>query len=276
MVTVGGPLPAGGGSTPCWLAATSADGFVAADTRADEPPRSSSPPVPPACPRAWSTHGQFQAQVDCCARPFDLAPGAVNMPTFRPPPVRSGAGPDQRDPDMDPTRFRRARRPGENSSPRSSATASACCSAPPALLDTLSRRAAHGLGAAGVRRVMSAAHRWRRPSRSACASAWSPRRVFTPYGARTPARGGDREPRGAGRHAHRRRTRRRHLRGRPLAANTARIIGIDDAPIATWSDDAAGSADGAVGESPWSAPPPRRFTTRGQQARHWRRSNPGR
>ena len=250
VVTVGGPYGFGGQRLDALLAATSADGFVAADTRADELAAilftSGSTGVPKG---VEYTHGQFQAQVDLLREAFDLAPGAVNMPTFPPFALFDPAlGLTSVIPDMDPTRPARV-------DPLKLIAAIerygvGVLFGSPALLDTLSRHAvAHGLVLRGVRRVMSAGAPVAPAILQRLRQCLEPEaRVYTPYGAteclpvaviesrevlddtRTATE------RGAG-----------TCVGRPLAANTVRIMRIDDAPIATWSD-ALLAAPGAVGE----------------------------
>jgi acyl-CoA synthetase (AMP-forming)/AMP-acid ligase II len=256
VVTVGGPFGFGGRTLASLLAQTPRATFETAATQADELAAilftSGSTGVPKG---VEYTHGHFVAQVDLLREAFELAPGAVNMPTFPPFALFDPAlGLTSVIPDMDPTRPARA-------DPRKLIAAIErfgvnMLFGSPALLDTLSRHCErHGVVLRAVERVMSAGApvspailaRMR-----ACLPATA--KVFTPYGATEclpVAVIESREvlddtraatERGAG-----------TCVGKPLVANTVRIIRIDDAPLAAWSDELL-VADGVVGEITVSGP----------------------
>ena len=239
VVTVGGPFGFGGTTLAALLATHAPQRFAAAATAADELAAilftSGSTGVPKG---VEYTHGNFMAQVTLLREAFELAPGAVNMPTFPPFALFDPAlGLTSVIPDMDPTRPAQAdpvkliaaiERYGVN-----------MLFGSPALLDTLSRHCQrHGIVLRGVTRVMSAGAPMS-PTTLArlCACLPPMAKVFTPYGATEclpVAVVESRElledtraatERGAG-----------TCVGKPLDANTVRIIGIDDAPIPHWSD----------------------------------------
>jgi acyl-CoA synthetase (AMP-forming)/AMP-acid ligase II len=184
------------------------------------------------------THANFLAQVDLIRAAFGIEPGEVDLPTFPPFALFDpGLGMTSVIPDMDPTR------PG-SADPRKlvgAIQAHGCTTlfGSPALLDNLTRHAqAHQLQLPSVRRVLSAgapvrpevverAYRMLPPDAT----------VWTPYGAteclpvaviegREILRVRARTDEGGG-----------ICVGRPLPANTVRVIRIDDGEIAQWSDD---------------------------------------
>jgi acyl-CoA synthetase (AMP-forming)/AMP-acid ligase II len=250
VVAVGGPFGFGGSRLNALLAAVPDAPFVAADTRPDELAAilftSGSTGVPKG---VEYTHGQFVAQVELLREAFDLQPGAVNMPTFPPFALFDPAlGLTSVIPDMDPTRPAKAD-PAKLIAAMERYGVSLLFGSP-ALLDTLSRYAeARGKVLTGLRRVMSAGapvsprilERLRR-----CLPGEA--KVFTPYGATECLPVSTIESRevlddtraaterGAG-----------TCVGRPLSANTVRIVRIDDAPITQW-DDALMVPPGDVGE----------------------------
>ncbi|MEO8672986.1 MAG: fatty acid CoA ligase family protein [Tahibacter sp.] len=194
-------------------------------------------------------HRHFVAQVSLLGDAFRIAPGMVNMPTFPPFALFDPAlGSTSVIPDMDPTR------PARADPARLAATVARygvdMLFGSPALLDTLSRHCVeHGVVLDGVRIAISAgapmsARVLERVRRCLPPDA----QVYTPYGATECLPVSVVESRellgaaraltesGAG-----------TCVGRVLAANRVRIIAIDDAPIAEWSDERLAAA-GAVGE----------------------------
>jgi len=249
VVTVGGFFGFGGSTLEALLKSTPVAAFQAADTRADELAAilftSGSTGVPKG---VEYTHGHFAAQIELLREAFDLQPGAVNMPTFPPFALFDPAlGLTSVIPDMDPTR------PASADPVKLIAAMErydvGTLFGSPALLDTLSRYCETHHDLLRVTRVMSAGAPVS-PRSLARMYACLPddAKVFTPYGATeclpvSVIEGREvlndtraATERGAG-----------TCVGRPLAANTVRIIGIDDAPIATWSE-AHLVAAGTVGE----------------------------
>ena len=249
VVTVGGFFGFGGSTLEALLKSTPVAAFQAADTRADELAAilftSGSTGVPKG---VEYTHGHFAAQIELLREAFDLQPGAVNMPTFPPFALFDPAlGLTSVIPDMDPTR------PASADPVKLIAAMErydvGTLFGSPALLDTLSRYCETHHDLLRVTRVMSAGAPVS-PRILARMYACLPddAKVFTPYGATeclpvSVIEGREvlndtraATERGAG-----------TCVGRPLAANTVRIIGIDDAPIATWSE-AHLVAAGTVGE----------------------------
>ena len=249
VVTVGGFFGFGGKTLDALLASTPVAPFEAADTRADELAAilftSGSTGVPKG---VEYTHGHFAAQIELLREAFDLQPGAVNMPTFPPFALFDPAlGLTSVIPDMDPTRPATA-------NPLKLIAAMerfdvTMLFGSPALLDTLSRHCEAHRTLLRATRVMSAGAPVS-PAILARMHACLPdeAKIFTPYGATeclpvSVIEGREvlndtraATERGAG-----------TCVGRPLAANTVRIIGIDDAPIATWSDERLVAA-GTIGE----------------------------
>ena len=182
-------------------------------------------------------HRQFLAQVELLRDAFALQPGHVNMPTFPPFALFDPAlGSTSVIPDMDPTRPAKA-------DPRKLVAAIErygvdMLFGSPALLDTLSRHCEReGVRLPTLRRVISAGA----PVAPAILARLKPwldpaAEIYTPYGAteclplaviESAELLGDtraQTERGAG-----------TCVGRPLAANTVRVIAIDDEPIADWS-----------------------------------------
>lgn len=244
VVAVGGPFGWGGQRLQQLRDAVPAASFTAAQTRPDELAAilftSGSTGVPKG---VEYLHRHFLAQVDLLRDAFALSPGHVNMPTFPPFALFDPAlGSTSVIPDMDPTR-------PASADPRKLVAAIArhgvdMLFGSPALLDTLSRHCErHGVRLPTLRRVISAGA----PVAPAILARLRPwldpaAEIYTPYGAteclplaviesaellqETRAA----TERGAG-----------TCVGRPLAANTVRIIAITDEPIADWS---------AVGELP--------------------------
>ncbi|MDC8014172.1 fatty acid CoA ligase family protein [Tahibacter soli] len=250
VVSVGSRFGWGGRTLDALRAETSPDGFAPAATRADELAAilftSGSTGVPKG---VEYRHRHFLAQVDLLREAFAIAPGRVNMPTFPPFALFDPAlGSTSVIPDMDPTR-------PASADPRKLIAAIErygvdMLFGSPALLDTLSRHCErHGVVLGSLRIVISAGApvpqavlaRLRRCLDDAA-------RIYTPYGATeclplavVESRELLSETRqatesGAG-----------TCVGRPLAANTVRIIAIDDAPIADWSQ-VRQLAAGEVGE----------------------------
>lgn len=248
-VTVGGRLAWGGQRLDTLRAAVPAQRLDAAPTQADELAAilftSGSTGVPKG---VEYLHRHFLAQVELLREAFALAPGLVNMPTFPPFALFDPAlGSTSVIPDMDPTR-------PASADPRKLVAAIErygvdMLFGSPALLDTLSRHCAqHGLRLPGLRRVISAGA----PVAPAILARLRPlldddAGIYTPYGAteclplaviesRELLQERARTEAGAG-----------TCVGRPLAANTVRIIAITDAPIADWSE-VAELPPGTVGE----------------------------
>jgi acyl-CoA synthetase (AMP-forming)/AMP-acid ligase II len=195
------------------------------------------------------THANFLAQVDLIRAAFAIAPGEIDLPTFPPFALFDpGLGMTSVIPDMDPTRPAQA-------DPRKliAAIDTHSCSTmfgSPALLDTLARHAeATGTRLRSLRRVISAGAPVR-PDIVERAYRMLPddATIWTPYGATeclpvaviegreilAVGRPGTDSGRGI-------------CVGRPLAANTVRVIAIDDGPIPRWSD-ALLLPQGEVGE----------------------------
>jgi olefin beta-lactone synthetase len=238
VVTVGGPFGWGGQRLQRLRDAVPPRAFEAAATRPDELAAilftSGSTGVPKG---VEYLHRHFLAQVELLRDAFALRPGHVNMPTFPPFALFDPAlGSTSVIPDMDPTRPAAA-------DPRKLVAAIErygvdMLFGSPALLDTLSRHCErHGVRLAGLRRVISAGA----PVAPAILARLRPwldpaAEIYTPYGAteclplaviesaellsetRVPTENG------AG-----------TCVGRPLAANTVRIIAISDDAIADWS-----------------------------------------
>ncbi len=238
VVTVGGPFGWGGQRLQSLREATPANAFIPAATRPDELAAilftSGSTGVPKG---VEYLHRHFLAQVKLLRDAFALQPGHVNMPTFPPFALFDPAlGSTSVIPDMDPTR-------PASADPRKLVAAIErfgvdMLFGSPALLDTLSRHCErHGVRLPGLRRVISAGA----PVAPAILARLRPwldpaAEIYTPYGATeclplaviesaellhdTRAQ----TERGAG-----------TCVGRPLAANTVRIIAITDEAIADWS-----------------------------------------
>lgn len=238
VVTVGGPFGWGGQRLARLRAAVPAQGFAAAATRPDELAAilftSGSTGVPKG---VEYLHRHFLAQVELLRDAFALQPGHVNMPTFPPFALFDPAlGSTSVIPDMDPTR-------PASADPRKLVAAIEhygvdMLFGSPALLDTLSRHCEReGVRLPTLRRVISAGA----PVAPAILARLKPwldpaAEIYTPYGAteclplaviESAELLGDtraQTERGAG-----------TCVGRPLAANTVRVIAIDDEPIADWS-----------------------------------------
>ena len=239
VVTVGGPFGWGGQRLQQLRDAVPTHApFTAAATRPDELAAilftSGSTGVPKG---VEYLHRHFLAQVDLLREAFALQPGHVNMPTFPPFALFDPAlGSTSVIPDMDPTR-------PASADPRKLVAAIErygvdMLFGSPALLDTLSRHCErHGVRLDGLRRVISAGA----PVSPAILARLRPwldpaAEIYTPYGATEclplaviesaellhDTRNAT--ERGAG-----------TCVGRPLAANTVRIIAISDEPIADWS-----------------------------------------
>lgn len=238
VVTVGGPFGWGGQRLQTLRDAIPVRPFEAAMTRPDELAAilftSGSTGVPKG---VEYLHRHFLAQVELLRDAFALRPGHVNMPTFPPFALFDPAlGSTSVIPDMDPTR-------PANADPRKLVAAIErfgvdMLFGSPALLDTLSRHCErHGVRLPGLRRVISAGA----PVAPAILARLRPwldpaAEIYTPYGATeclplaviesaellndTRAQ----TERGAG-----------TCVGRPLAANTVRIIAITDEAVADWS-----------------------------------------
>lgn len=238
VVTVGGPFGWGGQRLQALRDAIPVRPFEAAMTRPDELAAilftSGSTGVPKG---VEYLHRHFLAQVELLRDAFALHPGHVNMPTFPPFALFDPAlGSTSVIPDMDPTR-------PASADPRKLVAAIErfgvdMLFGSPALLDTLSRHCErHGVRLPGLRRVISAGA----PVAPAILARLRPwldpaAEIYTPYGATEClplAVIGSAEllndtraqtERGAG-----------TCVGRPLAANTVRIIAITDEAIADWS-----------------------------------------
>lgn len=248
-VTVGGRFGWGGMRLDA-LRTRAADHCITAPTRGDELAAilftSGSTGVPKG---VEYLHRHFAAQVDLLREGFALQPGHVNMPTFPPFALFDPAlGSTSVIPDMDPTR------PASADPRKLVATIERygvdMLFGSPALLDTLSRHCEReGVMLPSLRRVISAGA----PVSPAilarlrnCLDAQA--QVYTPYGATECLPLAIIESRellkdtraatesGAG-----------TCVGRPLPANTVRIIAIDDEPIAQWSE-VQETAAGVVGE----------------------------
>ncbi len=249
VVTIGRRWGWGGTTLAALRAATPAGPFAVAATTPDDLAAilftSGSTGVPKG---VEYRHRHFAAQVELLRAAFALEPGTLNMPTFPPFALFDPAlGLTSVIPDMDPTR------PAAADPQKLVATLArfgvGTLFGSPALLDTLSRHCAkHGIVLHGVTRVISAGApvapailaRMR-----ACLDDGVP--LFTPYGATEclpvsviESHGllalRERTEAGAG-----------TCIGRPLAANTVRVIRIDDAAIGEWSDDLP-VPTGTVGE----------------------------
>ena len=194
------------------------------------------------------THRNFLSQVELIREAFGIRAGEVDLPTFPPFALFDpGLGMTSVIPDMDPTR-------PASADPRRLIDAlerHRCTTmfGSPALLENLARHAQdNAVQLGGLQRVISAGAPVR-PDVVERAYRMLPRdaRIWTPYGAteclpvaviegreilalrdRTDAGGGI-------------------CVGRPLACNLVRVIRIDDAEIAEWSDDLLVPA-GAIGE----------------------------
>lgn len=248
-ITVGGRFRWGGVLLDA-LRARAAERFTTAATRGDELAAilftSGSTGVPKG---VEYLHRHFAAQVELLREGFALQPGHVNMPTFPPFALFDPAlGSTSVIPDMDPTR------PASADPRKLVATIERygvdMLFGSPALLDTLSRHCEReGVVLASLRRVISAGA----PVSPAilarlrgCLDAQA--QVYTPYGATECLPLAIIESRellqdtraatesGAG-----------TCVGRPLPANTVRIIAINDEPIAQWSE-VQETAPGVVGE----------------------------
>ncbi len=194
-------------------------------------------------------HRMFLAQVELIRAAFGIRAGEIDLPTFPPFALFDpGLGMTSVIPALDPTR------PARADPARLIATIEqhACTTmfGSPALLDTLSRYAeAHAIRVTSLRRVLSAGAPVR-PDVVARTYRMLPpdAELWTPYGAteclpvaviegrEILADAAARTDAGAG-----------ICVGRPLAANTVRVIAIDDAAIADWQD-ARELATGAIGE----------------------------
>ena len=248
-VTVGRRLFWGGHTLDALLAASAGDSFTMAQTQPDDTAAilftSGSTGVPKG---VVYRHRHFVAQVDMLRDAFGIEAGGVDLPTFPPFALFDPAlGLTSVIPDMDPTRPARA-------DPRKLIDAIERFGVTqmfgsPALLDTLGRHGVlHGTRLPTLRRVLSAGAPVapivvERMQRLLPEDA----QIWTPYGATeclpvAVIEGRElRDTRaateaGAG-----------TCIGRPVAPNVVRIIAIDDAPIATWSD-ALLAPPGVVGE----------------------------
>ncbi|HQW63957.1 MAG TPA: fatty acid CoA ligase family protein [Pseudomonadota bacterium] len=195
------------------------------------------------------THANFLAQVELIRAAFGIAPGEIDLPTFPPFALFDpGLGMTSVIPDMDPTRPAQA-------DPRkliAAIEARSCTTmfGSPALLDVLGRHAeAGGTRLATLRRVISAGAPVR-PDVVARAYRMLPddATIWTPYGATeclpvaviegreilAVGQAGTDGGRGI-------------CVGRALAANTVRVIAIDDGPIPRWRE-ASQVPPGEVGE----------------------------
>jgi acyl-CoA synthetase (AMP-forming)/AMP-acid ligase II len=238
VVSVGSRFGWGGRTLDALRAETSPDGFAPAATQPDELAAilftSGSTGVPKG---VEYEHRHFLAQVDLLRDAFAIAPGRVNMPTFPPFALFDPAlGSTSVIPDMDPTR------PATADPVKLIATIERygvdMLFGSPALLDTLSRHCErHGVVLSTLRIVISAGAPVPSKVLERLRLCLAPEaRVYTPYGATECLPLAVIESRelladtraatetGAG-----------TCVGRPLAANTVRIIAIDDAPLATWS-----------------------------------------
>ena len=249
VVTVGRRWFWGGDTLDALLAASADDAFATAPTQPDDIAAilftSGSTGIPKG---VVYRHRHFVAQVDMLRDAFGIEAGGVDLPTFPPFALFDPAlGLTSVIPDMDPTRPALA-------DPRKLIDAIQRFGitqmfGSPALLDTLSRHGeAHGATLPGLRRVLSAGA----PVPPAVVERMQrmlpdDAQIWTPYGATEclpVAVVEGRELRatraateaGAG-----------TCVGRPVAPNVVRIIAIDDAPIAAWSD-ALLAPDGRVGE----------------------------
>jgi acyl-CoA synthetase (AMP-forming)/AMP-acid ligase II len=244
-VTVGARWFWGGHTLDGLLRETADVPFTLADTQPDEVAAilftSGSTGVPKG---VTYRHRHFVAQVEMLREAFGIEPGGVDLPTFPPFALFDPAlGLTSVIPDMDPTRPAQA-------DPRKLIAAIERFGVTqmfgsPALLDTLSR---HGAPLHGIKRVLSAGA----PVPPAVVERVQKllpdeAQIWTPYGATeclpvAAIEGRElRETRaateaGAG-----------TCVGRPVPPNEVRIIRIDDAPIAQWSD-ALLAAPGEVGE----------------------------
>jgi acyl-CoA synthetase (AMP-forming)/AMP-acid ligase II len=194
------------------------------------------------------THANFIAQVEMLRAAFGIRPGEIDLPTFPPFALFDpGLGMTSVIPDMDPTR-------PASADPRQlidTIEQYRCTTlfGSPALLENLARHAdASGVRLDSLRRVLSAGAPVRpQVVEQAYRMLPADAEIWTPYGAteclpvaaiegreiltlrdRTDAGGGI-------------------CVGRPLARNTVRVIRIDDAQIAEWSDDLL-VAPGSIGE----------------------------
>jgi acyl-CoA synthetase (AMP-forming)/AMP-acid ligase II len=183
-------------------------------------------------------HRMFLAQVELIRAAFGIRAGEVDLPTFPPFALFDpGLGMTSVIPEMDPTR------PARANPARLIATIEqhGCTTmfGSPALLDTLTRHAeARGIRVDSLRRVLSAGAPVR-PDVIARAYRMLPAdaELWTPYGAteclpvaviegrEILAQSAGRTDAGAG-----------ICVGRPLAANTVRVIAIDDGAIADWHE----------------------------------------
>ncbi len=194
-------------------------------------------------------HRHFAAQVALIRAAFDIVPGEIDVPTFPPFALFDPAlGMTSVLPEMDYTRPAAAD-PAKLVQAITQFGATSMFGSP-ALVEVLARHgAATGTSLPTLRRVLSAGA----PVRPEIAAAMrkllpDDATLWTPYGATEClpvavvescdilALGATETPRGAG-----------ILVGRPLAANTVRIVRISDAPIASWSDDLL-CAPGEIGE----------------------------
>ncbi|MBL8300501.1 MAG: AMP-binding protein [Rhodanobacteraceae bacterium] len=237
VVTVGGPFRWGGQRLQQLRERVPKQPFAPVPTRPDELAAilftSGSTGVPKG---VEYLHRHFLAQVELLREAFALQPGHVNMPTFPPFALFDPAlGSTSVIPDMDPTR-------PASADPRKLVAAIErygvdMLFGSPALLDTLSRHCErYGVRLGSLRRVISAGA----PVAPAILARLRPwldpaAEIYTPYGAteclplaviesaellqHTRAA----TERGAG-----------TCVGRPLAANTVRIIAIGDEPIVDW------------------------------------------
>lgn len=193
-------------------------------------------------------HRHFVAQVQMLRAAFGIEPGGVDLPTFPPFALFDPAlGLTSVIPDMDPTRPARADPRKLIATIQRHGVSQMFGS--PALLDTLSRHGAqHGTVLPGLKRVLCAGA----PVPPAVVARMQAMldedaQIWTPYGAteclpvaviegRELRATRELTEAGAG-----------TCVGRPVAPNLVRIIDIDDAPIATWSEARLVPA-GSVGE----------------------------